>query len=119
MTSSRSGTARRRAPPWSERYPRLTGLLDDNPMAPVGDAVERNILVSSAWGNIHKNALPYLVIKDNLPDASREILTGEPGEIPHVNGEAETVRAMKFEPIPWREIGLYADPGRASRTSGR
>jgi hypothetical protein len=35
-----------RQPPWSTRYPKLVGILDDEPAAPKGNVIARNI----CWG---------------------------------------------------------------------
>jgi hypothetical protein len=34
-----------RTPPWSTRYPRLAGILDDDPAAPRGNRIARNVAV--------------------------------------------------------------------------
>ena len=66
-------------PPYSERYPRLVPILDDNPKAPVGNLIARNICWGGTWDEIEEIARPLLAFEDNLiqqdpgfVDAARE-----------------------------------------------
>ncbi|MFZ4775681.1 MAG: right-handed parallel beta-helix repeat-containing protein [Terrimicrobiaceae bacterium] len=92
--------------PWSARYPQLPGLLSDEPMAPKGILVARNILIDCpSWDDIENKARPFLTMTENLPDAPRTLLTGS-SEIPCINEVAPEVRKIRFEAIPIQKIGL-------------
>jgi hypothetical protein len=61
-------------PPFSTRYPKLPGLLDDDPKAPKGNVISGNICAggnwdkpSGFWGmSIESTARPYLEMEDNI-----------------------------------------------------
>lgn len=97
-------------PPYSDRYPELVGILEDEPKAPKGNVIARNIFHGGKWDGINDAARPYLRLEDNLID-----------EDPHfVDGAARDFRlredspafALGFEPIPMERIGRYEDPDR-------
>ncbi len=97
-------------PPYSERYPELVGIIEDEPKAPKGNIIARNVFHGGQWDGIQKDARPYLRLEDNLID-----------EDPHfVNAEALDFRlrddspafALGFKPIPMDRIGTYEDPDR-------
>jgi hypothetical protein len=99
-----------REPPWSTRYPELRTLLENEPMAPVGNVVAGNVIVGENWNDIEGKAKPYVKMTDNLLGADAGVLLTGPGiarlrpTAPKPNG---------FGPIPYGRIGLYADPARA------
>lgn len=99
-----------REPPWSERYPQLLTILDDEPAAPKGNVVARNVVVGAyPWRDVEGRAAPYQTIEDPLviedPAAfdpeSLAVTLPEGVELPE-----------GFEAIPVEEIGLYADENR-------
>ena len=99
-------------PPYSERYPQLVTILDNNPKAPVGDVIARNICWGGKWDEIEGKALPLLKFENNLID-----------EDPHFVDAAKLNFQLKddspayksgFKRIPIEEIGLYKDDRRAS-----
>jgi hypothetical protein len=55
-------------PPYSERYPQLIHILDENPKAPMGNLITRNICWGGKWDGIYDEAEPFLTLKDNLID---------------------------------------------------
>jgi len=102
-------------PPWSERYPELVHLLDQEPMAPRGIVVANNILVSCVGDDIEPKAKDYLTLKQNLMDAPASILSGAPNGLPQVDPADARARAIDFQPIPYDQIGIekVADPAPA------
>lgn len=101
-------------PPWSQRYPTLVNILEDEPMAPKGIVVTRNIMVATEWNDIEAKAKPYLKMEQNILDASRDVLAAGNTPMPEVNPAAPAVKDLKFEPIPYAQIGLYRSAERAS-----
>lgn len=95
-----------RQPPWSDRYPGLPCILEDEPMAPKGIIVEKNVLIDSPGDDIDAKARPFLTLKDNLPDAPHILLEGGSG-VPHLKTPALEAEAIGFETIPWEKIGLF------------
>ncbi|MDO4574394.1 MAG: right-handed parallel beta-helix repeat-containing protein [Planctomycetia bacterium] len=100
-------------PPYSEKYPELTTILEKHPGTPCGNVVARNICVRGQWngtksgqwtgGSIWKQAAEWNTIENNLVDE-------DPLFVDEANGNY-TLRpespALKlgFEPIPWEKIG--------------
>jgi hypothetical protein len=106
-----SGT-RYRESPYRERYPKLPPILDEEPWAPRGNVVCRNLCLGGKWDEIEARAQSMVAFQDNLVGA-------DPGfvDAAHANYELKPeAPALKlgFEPLPLAKIGLYADPNRAS-----
>ena len=59
---------RYKEPPYSERYPKLVGILEDEPKAPKGNLIARNICVGGTWEEVEGAAKPYLALENNLLD---------------------------------------------------
>ncbi|HPO14338.1 MAG TPA: right-handed parallel beta-helix repeat-containing protein [Candidatus Hydrogenedentes bacterium] len=110
-------------PPWSTRYPELARILDEIPQAPLGNVLRRNVSIRSGWCNpeevcrkMFKNNIerPYLKIEDNLAlEEDPEFCGG--GDFPFELPPDSFIykRFPGFQPIPFRNIGLYADQYRA------
>ena len=93
-------------PPWSDRYPDLVHILDEEPMAPRGIVVSNNILVSCVGDEIEPKAKNYLTLKQNLMDAPTSILIRPLNGLPRVDPADARVRAIDFQPIPYNQIGV-------------
>ena len=99
-------------PPYSERYPKLVGILDDNPAAPKGNVIARNVCQGGRWDAIDVKAKPLVTLKDNL-------LKGDPRFVDAKNlnfqlREDSPAYKLGFKRIPIEKIGLYKDDRRAS-----
>ncbi|MCP4261792.1 MAG: hypothetical protein GY774_30475 [Planctomycetes bacterium] len=90
---------------WRNRYPRLVNILEDEPAAPKGNIVRRNICSGGKWLELHNNIDKKIVTwEDNLVDK-------EPDFIDYANMNfqlKEDSRAYKFgfKRIPMEKIGL-------------
>ena len=100
-------------PPWSTRYPQLLTLLSDEPMAPKGVVVARNVMVGTQWDDIEGKAKPYVTMQQNLLDAPDTVLRTKAGGMPQINASSPLVRAIGFQPIPVSQIGLFKSVDRA------
>ena len=102
---------------WSRRYPELLTLLTDDPMAPKGVVITRNVAVGGAWSNITTEAKPYVIEKDNFISGDPAIV-GEPFADSARNNFAllpnSSLLKAGFVPIPFDKIGLYPGAERAS-----
>ena len=101
-----------RQPPWSERYPELLTLYDDEPGVPKGNVIERNIIVGEDWEDIAAQARPHLTMRDNL-------VTEDPGFVDRAGLNFQLTPQspawqIGFVAIPVASIGLYESPDRAS-----
>ena len=99
-------------PPYSERYPALVNILDDEPKAPKGNVIARNICLGGKWDDIEEIARPYLTMKDNLVD--EDPLFVDAAKLDFRLKEDSPAFKLGFKPIPIEKIGLYKDANRAS-----
>ena len=112
---------RYKEPPYSERYPKLVKILDDEPAAPKGNRVSCNVSFGGKWDGVQGSARKYQTIENNLVDVDPKLAT------PDRIGEGKQPRAVDFalepdspawaigfEKIPVDRIGVYKDATRAS-----
>ncbi len=99
-------------PPWTARYPELVGILDDEPMAPKGNLIARNICVGDTWDRISEGAMPYVALEGNLIDQDPHFL--DPDSLDFQLRDDSPAFDLGFQRIPIEEIGLYEDELRAS-----
>lgn len=112
---------RYKEPPYSERYPELVNILDDEPAAPKGNRVVSNVSFGGKWDGVQGSARKYQTIENNLVDEDPHFAT------PDRIGEGKQPRAVDFalkpdspawaigfKKLPLDRIGLYEDDNRAS-----
>lgn len=99
-------------PPWSTRYPRLVNLLDQEPMAPKGNLIARNICVGGRWGDFEGKAKPMVKFEGNLLD--QDPLFVDAAHQHFQLRDNSPAYALGFKRIPLEKIGLYQDEQRAS-----
>jgi hypothetical protein len=99
-------------PPWSLKYPELLNILDDEPLAPKGNVMARNVCWGGPWGRTQREAEPYVKFEDNLIEVDPKFV----GEPPEDFRLAEDSPALKlgFRPSPLDKIGVYPSDDRAS-----
>jgi len=98
-------------PPYSERYPELVAILEEQPHHPMGNAVRHNISVGGRWLDLQGVDAEWVEFGENLSDATEDSL-GETDGLPHVKDEA---RPDWFEDLPVMQIGLKDDVERPSQ----
>lgn len=103
---------RYKEPPWSVRYPELLGILEDEPLAPKGNVMRRNVSWGGAWGWTEPKALPLVRFEDNLIDVDPRFARQPPAAF-RLRHDSPALK-LGFVPIPCEEIGLYKSPERAS-----
>ncbi|MBM3477420.1 MAG: hypothetical protein FJX75_29470, partial [Armatimonadetes bacterium] len=99
-------------PPWSVHYPELLNILEDEPLAPKGNVVARNICWGGRWGGIEPKAEPMVKVEDNLIDADPRFAGTPPADF--TLAEDSPALKLGFRQIPFSEIGVYESPDRAS-----
>ena len=97
---------------WIERYPGLVDIWEDEPAAPKGNVVARNISVGGKWDGVHDEARAYVAFADNLIDATPHF-EGIPPENFQLRDDSPAYK-FGFKRIPIEQIGLYEDKNRAS-----
>jgi len=99
-------------PPWATKYPELLGILEDEPLAPKGNMVVRNICWGGPWGWTEPAALPLVQFGDNLIDTDPLFVAAPPGDF-ELRADSPALE-LGFRQIPFRRIGVYQSKDRAS-----
>ncbi len=92
---------------WRRRYPKLVNVLDDEPAAPKGNLVARNLFIGGRWDDVYKEARPYVTFTDNYVEQENVHLETLP-DTARLQADAKA-HIPGFEPIPVGKIGLYKD----------
>jgi hypothetical protein len=99
-------------PPYSERYPQLPGILDENPKAPLGNRVARNICVGGTWNDLPYTVWKMVAFQDNLTNQAPRFV--DPRRLNFQLREDSPAYKLGFQKIPIGRIGLYQAGDRAS-----
>ena len=92
-----------REPIWVDRYPGLENVWEDEPAAPKGNLVARNIFLGGNWDGVREEARPYVTFQDNLVDQDVRFI-GEPPADFRLQDDSPAF-AVGFQRIPVEEIG--------------
>lgn len=103
-----------RESPWRERYPTLVTILQDEPMTPKGNLIERNVFFGAGAlrDMISTDARPFITVKDNLEDEDPLFVDSDRGDF-RIRPESPAFK-YGFEPIQTEPIGLYRSADRES-----
>jgi len=108
-------------PPYSERYPELVNILEEEPAAPRGNRVFANVSYGGKWDDVNDEARKYQSIESNFVDRDPHFATPErlgEGKFPRAVDFAlepdSPVWSIGFKKLPLEEMGLYEDETRAS-----
>ena len=99
-------------PPWSERYPELLNILQDDPAAPKGNIVAHNVCWGGKWDEVEDVARPLTKLEANMTDQDPRFV-----DAAHMNFQLQPdspAYKIGFKRIPIEKIGLYQDDKRAS-----
>ncbi len=105
-----------REAPYATKYPKLPSILDDEPKAPKGNLIARNISVGGKWDQIEAKARPYLTIENNLINEDPQFVDAAGGDY-RLKADSPAFK-LGFKPIPMERIGLF-NGGRKSDASLR
>lgn len=124
-------------PPYSERYPSLVNILNDEPRAPKGNIISNNICYGGVWDKasgywkmaIERKARPYIEMENNIvspyseveDSLSKSILITDPLFVIKNDPESSDYQISEESPafkagfvqIPFSRIGLYKDAYRS------
>jgi hypothetical protein len=100
---------------WRQRYPELVGILKDEPAAPKGNVVARNISWGGQWDEVSSDARPHTKFLDNCVNQD-PLFDGTPPETFRLRDDSPAYK-IGFERIPFERIGLYKDEYRAELPS--
>ena len=99
-------------PPWSVRYPELLNILQDQPLAPKGNVMARNVCWGGKWGSTEPAALPFVKFENNLIDSDPRFAGKPPADF--TLAKNSPAWKLGFQPIPREKIGIYQSDDRAS-----
>jgi len=97
-------------PPWRERYPQLIGILADDPAAPKGNLVARNVCSGGRWDDIEGAARPLTTFTDNLLDQDPRFV--DAAKLDFQLRDDSPAYKLGFKRIPIERIGLRKAPRR-------
>lgn len=98
-------------PPWSERYPELVDILRDEPAAPKGNRIVRNVQWGGSWADIDRKAEPYLTVENNLRGVDPRFV--DPEGMDFRLREDSPAWKIGFDPIPFARIGPRQESARS------
>ena len=108
-------------PPYSERYPELVSILEEEPAAPRGNQVFANVSFGGKWDEVNNDARKYVTIERNLVDHDPRFHTFErlsdgmsPRPVDFALEPDSPAWEIGFQELPLSEMGLYEDETRAS-----
>jgi len=100
-----------RNPPYSEHYPELLTLLDDEPAVAKYNVIARNICVGGQWTQFHDPPTAGVVeLSDNLVDIDPLFVDPDAGDY-RLRADSPAT-ALGFEPLPIHKMGLQGDEHR-------
>ena len=98
---------------WRSRYPRLVHTWHDEPAAPKGNLIARNVFYQcKPWDDITKVARPYATVEQNLVDEDPLFVDAETLNF-QLQHDSPAYK-LGFQRIPFEKIGLYRDKFRRS-----
>ncbi|MHC4241292.1 MAG: right-handed parallel beta-helix repeat-containing protein [Planctomycetota bacterium] len=92
---------------WRKRYPRLINILEDEPAAPKGNIVRRNICSGGKWLELHGVDKNIVTWKDNLIDKEPGFVNA--GSMNFQLKDDSGAYKLGFKRIPVEKIGLLED----------
>lgn len=99
-------------PLWRKTYPRLVNILDDEPAAPKGNLIARNISVGGKWDGMQAASKKFSTIEHNLVDEDPKFVDAEHGDY-RLQPDSPALK-LGFKPLQFDQMGLYESPDRAS-----
>lgn len=107
-------------PPWSDRYPQLLNLLDDDPGSPKGNTIRLNVVQRSKPMDLAKEVVEFGTIADNLTtDDDLGFEDAAKMDFRLRDNSIVFQELPKFEKIPFEKMGLYVDEYRPSLPAKR
>jgi hypothetical protein len=99
-------------PPYSLRYPSLVTILLEEPEAPKGNVIARNVCAGGRWDDIESKARPFLTIRDNLLQDDPHFVNARDQDF-RLQDDSPAFQ-LGFQPLPRDQMGLYQNESRAS-----
>ena len=99
---------------WAGRYPELPAILEQEPAAPRGNIIRRNLCLGGIWESVEAKARPYITVEENLilADAGEGNLLDANGDLQWNPVSPVFAKLPGFRVPPFEEIGPRGEPGR-------
>lgn len=99
-----------RQPPWSERYPQLLTLLDDDPGSPKGNTIRRNVVSRCQPMGLAEEVTQHGTVSDNVT-IDGDLGFRDAGAMDfRLRDDSPVLKKLPaFEKIPFEQIGLRID----------
>ena len=104
-------------PPYSTRYPKLAGIVADDPAVPKGNVVVRNPCVGGQWMDLAAEAKRHTTIEDNFTEGDPGFVDAEKMNFQLKEDSPVYKQIPGFQRIPFEKIGLFQDEYR--KNAGR
>ncbi len=88
---------------WSARYPELTNVFNENPMAPMGNVIGTNIAWAGGWTSIETAAQAGVLLTNNLTGI--DPLFADTNRLNFALQSNSPAFALGFQPLPLAQIG--------------
>ena len=108
-------------PPWSVRYPQLTGVMEkeNRPLGwPRNVTIARNVSVGGPFATFAGGLLNYIKVENNMTEADPLFVNPETNDF-RLRPGSPAYDIAGIEPVPLDKIGLYNDELRASWPAAR
>jgi hypothetical protein len=103
-----------KSPLWRGRYPKLPNTWEDEPAAPKGNLIARNVFVGQGWDDIFPEARPYAVLQDNMAGQDPHFVDAAGMNFQLRDDSPVYKQIPGFQKIPFEQIGLIQDEYRTS-----
>ena len=97
---------------WRDRYPELVRILQEEPAAPRGNVIARNISWGGRWDEVTSDARPYITFSDNCVDED-PLFEDVPPKTFRLRDDSPAYE-VGFKAVPFEKIGLYQSEYRMS-----
>ncbi len=90
---------------WSKRYPKLRNILNEEPTLPLGNVINRNIIIGGKGITRDKEAVKLISLKNNIVE--KKLRTGDSLTANFVFESNVLKLNPEFQQIPFKNIGQY------------
>ena len=95
-----------RSEPWATRYPELLTLWEDEPAAPKGNVVARNVCWGGRWDEVDGRARPLVTFQDNLVGVDPRFVDAQKMDFRLREDSPVYSQVPGFQPLPFEQMGL-------------
>lgn len=92
---------------WAEKYPELSGILNDEPELPKHNTIKNNIFINSAGMDLDESVIKYGTVENNTEDLKTDIFTDyKSGDLTLKENSSVSEKLPDFKAIDFKSIGV-------------